>query len=186
MKKTLSIIPENPELVFIALNPTEEALNNKAVFSRDNAFWNLLEKAGILENSILKVDLKDRAKEAFLDQKHSKKKFGFADLLPQVYETDSNKVKIPKDAVSHLLTTTPHLKETKKIALMGQKVVDAFARNFEGIKKWKNIPVIGSKRQFGCIGSIIFDGNEIELFAMPFPVNNNVKNKHEYYASLIQ
>ncbi|MFM8319134.1 MAG: hypothetical protein ACKOAV_12300 [Bacteroidota bacterium] len=62
MKKTLSIIPENPELVFIALNPTEEALNNKAVFSRDNAFWNLLEKAGILENSILKVNLKDRAK----------------------------------------------------------------------------------------------------------------------------
>ena len=136
--------------------------------------------------SILKVDLKNRAKEAFLEQKHSKKKFGFADLLPKVSETDSNKVKIPKDAVNDLLKTTPHLKDTKKIALMGQKVVDAFARNFEGIKKWKNIPVIDGKRQFGCIGSIIFDGRKIELFAMPFPVNNNVKNKHEYYASLIK
>ncbi len=186
MEKTLSIIPENPDLVFIALNPTEEALNNKAVFSRDNAYWNLLEKAGILEMSILKVDLKDRAKEAFLEQKHSKKKFGFADLLPKVSETDSNKVKIPKDAVNDLLKTTPHLKDTKKIALMGQKVVDAFARNFVGIKKWKNIPVIDGKRQFGCIGSIIFDGRKIELFAMPFPVNNNVKNKHECYASLIK
>jgi hypothetical protein len=186
MEKTLSIIPENPYLVFIALNPTEEALNNKAVFSRDNAYWNLLEKAGILEMSILKVDLKDRAKEAFFEQKHSKKKLGFADLLPQVSETDSNKVKIPKDAVNDLLKTTPHLKDTEKIALMGQKVVDAFARNFKGIKKWKNIPVIDGKRQFGCIGSINFDGSEIELFAMPFPVNNNVKNKHEYYASLIK
>lgn len=52
-EKILNIVPENPELVLIALNPTEEAIANNSVFSRDEAFWNLL-----IQANILKVDVK--------------------------------------------------------------------------------------------------------------------------------
>ena len=186
MKKTLNIVPENPYIVFIALNPTKEAIQNNAVFSRDNSFWNLLIKAKIIKESVLEVELISRANDVFQQQKHSDFKLGFADLLPLITETDSKKVQIPDDAVCKLLKNTPHLKDTKRIALLGQKVVDSFARAHKGLIKWQNIPIIEGKRQFGKIGKIYIEEKEIELFAMPFPVNNNIENKHKYYNSLIK
>lgn len=190
MKETLSIIPENPYLVLIGLNPTKEAIKNKAVFSRDEAFWNLLISAGILKNSIKEVDLKKRASASFLTQIHSDYRLGFADLLPLIDETDSKKVKVPKGSAKELFETTPNLKSAKRIALLGQKVVDAFYKEYglnikNGIKNWGGLTKVGDKKQFGSIGEIEIEGKKIEVFAMPFPVNNSIEKKHEFYSKLI-
>lgn len=184
MKQTLSIIPENPFLVLIGLNPTKEAIKNKAVFSRNEAFWNLLISAGILNTSIKEVDLKKRASVAFLTQIHSDYRLGFADLLPLIDETDSRKVNVPKGSAKELFETTPNLKNAKRIALLGQKVVDAFAKEY-GLNNWKSLPKVGDKKQFGAIGEIEIEGMKIEIFAMPFPVNNSIEKKHEYYSKLL-
>jgi hypothetical protein len=186
MEETLNIIPEKPYLVFIALNPTEEAIKNKSVFSRDESFWNLLINAGIIKKTIKELDLKQRAKAIFLQQLHIHSQFplGFADLLPLINEKDSNKVKVPGNAAEELFRSSPNLKHTKKIALLGQKVVDSFAKEFD-LTKWNEILISDDgKKQFGLIGEITIENNNIKVYAMPFPVNSSIANKHEFYRKL--
>lgn len=185
MNNKLNIIPESPELVFIALNPTQEAVDNNAVFSRDEGFWNLLISACIIRESIKKVKLKERAKEAFQEQKHSNIRIGFTDLLP-VIETDSKKVIVPPEAASFLIETAPNLKYAKRIALLGQKVVNSFSKDYAGLKSWEVIKRESNQNRFGEIGEIRIEDNIIEIYAMPFPINNNIKNKEVYYSKLIQ
>jgi hypothetical protein len=179
MSKNLNIVPDDPYLVLIALNPTEEALRNNAVFSRDESFWNLLRDANLTED-ISHLPLSIRATEVFKNQKYSKRRIGFADLLPLISETDSKKVKPEKGSAIKLLEEVPNICKAKKIGLLGQKVVDAFAKDYK-LKKWSKIEVMAGERQFGKIGVI----GQIEVFAMPFPVNNNIANKHTFYKLLV-
>jgi len=185
MEKTLNIIPENPELVFIALNPTKEAIVNGAVFSTSKGFWNLLKNAQIINKTIDEVELKYRAKEVFLCQKHSEIPLGFADLLPLIDETDSKKVKVHFGVARKLINSSPNLKHAKRIALLGQKVVDSFANEY-GLTKWDKIQKDeDGKKQFGFIGEITNEKNNIRVYAMPFPVNNSIANKHKFYKKLL-
>lgn len=182
MNLNLNIVPDDPYLVLIALNPTEESLKNKAIFSRDESFWNLLREAGLIKD-VSHVPLSKRAIEVFGKQKHSEKRIGFADLLPLIYETDSNKVKVPKGCAKKLFNEVPNIAKAQKIGLMGEKVVKAFARDFAreyGLKSWSKLEVVGKIRQFDSIGKI----GDTEIFAMPFPVNSNIPNKHEFYKKL--
>jgi len=194
MSKTLNIIPENPFLVIIGLNPTEEAIANKAVFSRDNAFWNILTKAGLIKDvsvsgvKLCDVPLKDRAIEVFEKQNFKLNGYtaGFADLLPLVSEKFSKKVNIPLGSTIDLFKSSPNLQNAKKIVLMGQKVVDGFAQDYKSLKKWRDMPLNSNgSKSYGHIGNIVVNGNVIQVYAMPFPVNNNIKNKHIIYNSVL-
>ena len=185
MEETLNIIPEQPDLVFIALNPTKEAIDNCAVFSTSKGFWNLLKNAKIINVKIDEVELKSRAKEVFLSQKHSELKLGFADLLPLIEETDSKKVKVPFDAAKKLFDSSPNLRHAERIALLGQKVVDSFAKEYNLIKWDKIKKGVDGKKQFGEIGKITIEKKTIKVYAMPFPVNNSIANKHEFYKTLL-
>lgn len=182
-KLCLNIIPEKADLVLIALNPTEEAIKNKAVFSTNEAFWNLLQRAGLIEE-VSHLPLAKRAVEVFELNNFSSYKLGFADLLPFVKEKNSNKVKVHENAAKELVDVL-EIKEVKKIALLGQKVVDSFAREYEGIKSWSQIEIVNGLRQFGKIGEISLKMNTIEVFAVPFPVNNSIKDKYIYYENLL-
>ena len=184
MKKILNIVPENPELVLIALNPTEEAIANNSIFSRDEAFWNLLILAGILKVEVKEIDLKKRAERVFQFQECTNIRVGFADLLPLETEKKSNNVKIPKEAAKSLLNDCVNLQNTKKIALLGEKVVNAFAKEFN-LNNWDDMKKKGSQNRFGKIGELIINNNTIKIFAMPFTINNSIKDKHEYYKKLI-
>lgn len=190
MKATLDIVPTNCNVVFIGLNPTLEAIEKRAVFSRDEAFWNVLLKAGLLNESLKGVPVKERAFEVFEKGNHSVLRVGFADLLPLESCTNSKNVKVPKDAAVRLFQSgdqneIPNLKYTKKIALLGQKVVNAFAKDFNSLKKWEDLEVIDGVKQFGSIGIIEVGGNKIEVFAFPFPVNTSIPNKHEIYKKIL-
>ena len=100
--------------------------------------------------------------------------------MPLIYETDSKKVKPEIGSASQLLKEVPSICKAKKIGLLGQKVVDAFAKDF-GLKSWSKLKVINGLRQFGKIGDIA----NIEIYAMPFPVNNKIPQKHNYYKMLL-
>lgn len=174
--KNLNILPDNAEIVFVALNPTEEAKNNGAVFPRDKSFWNILRDADIIDDHS-KYKASEMAEVVFRRGELSKVVLGIADLKPDIFETDSRKVKVIKGDAA-LLASDLAKKKTKKIALMGQKVVDAFAKDFPNLRNWSN------KRDYGKIGEIDIEGHVMEVFALPFPVNNNVSNKPEYFKKL--
>lgn len=74
--------------------------------------------------------------------------------------------------------------KNKKIALLGEKVVNAFAKEFNLIN-WDDMKKKGSQNRFSEIGEITINNNKIKIFAMPFPINNSIKDKHEYYKKLI-
>jgi len=183
-KNTLNIIPYRADIVLVALNPTEEAINNGAVFSRDSAFWNLLHKAKII-NDVSHIPLPQRAIEVFKKQKYSNLTLGFADLLPLLIETDSRNVTVEAGTANHLIKRHLKRNRVKKIALMGQKVVDGFNQDFPHLLSWNAIPIAAGEKDFGLIGKINLSGHSIDVYAMPFPVNNSIRDKHIYYQRLL-
>jgi hypothetical protein len=187
MKNThelLDIVPANAGIVLVGLNPTKEAIEQKAVFCNSNAFWNVLVKSGLLHSSILKVPKKQRAIEAFQNQGYSHTTVGFADLLPLESETDSKKVKIPLNVAHNFIHNSQNIRTAEKLVLMGQKVANAFAKQY-GLTKWENLPIVDGVKQFGSIGTIAMDGQKIEIIAVPFPVNNSIKDKPAIYKNAI-
>jgi hypothetical protein len=184
-KNTLNIIPYKADIVLIALNPTEEAIKNRAVFSRDSAFWNLLQRADIISD-VSDVPLPKRAIEVFKKQKFSNIRLGFADLLPLVIETDSRNVNVTAGTANIFVKSHLQRNKVKKIALMGQKVVDGFCQDYPDLMSWNAIPMLNGEKDYGYIGNITFKNEIIRVYAMPFPVNNNISNKHIFYNRLLQ
>jgi len=183
-KNTHNIIPYRADIVLVALNPTKDAINNGAVFSRDSAFWNLLYDANIIFD-VSRVPLNQRAIEVFKKQKHSILKIGFADLLPLLIETNSRNVTVEVGTANHLVKRHIRRNRVKKIALMGQKVVDGFNQDYTHLPSWNQIPIVAGERDFGFIGRIELSGHSIAVYAMPFPVNNSIRDKHIYYNRLL-
>jgi hypothetical protein len=183
MNKNLNVIPDNADVVFIALNPTALAIENDALFSRDESLWNILIKAGILKESIKEVDLKNRVKEVCGENKHTVNnlKIGIADLLPLTIESDSKKVKVNHGDANKLFEFDPQLKTAKKIVLLGQKVVDGFRKDFPHLKSWADLR---KSTAGGYIGSIFMGSHEIKVYSMPFPSTNNIPDKHTIYAKI--
>jgi hypothetical protein len=183
---TLNIIPPNPDIVFIALNPTKDAIKNGAVFSRDKAFWNILVKSGILAESLNEVPLIDRARVVCSEGKHlTNWNIGIADLLPHVIETNSKNVKIPNGSATELFDSEPNLQNAKKIVLLGKNVTEGFRRDFPQLESWDSLSNSTGIKDFGSIGTIEMNGNKIKVYSMPFPVNNNIPAKHDIYKGII-
>jgi hypothetical protein len=180
LKKYLNILIGEIDLAFIALNPTETAIKNGAVFSRNRTFWNILEDAEIIKGSG-NIEIINLAKEVFKLGNLSTMRLGFADLLPYVVETDSSKVK-PTSADVRILSKKLAEHRTKRVALMGQKVVDAFAKEFSDLPKWKNI----RKKDFGFIGKIKVEYQSMEVFAMPFPGTSSIPNRYLAFKKLLE
>ncbi len=187
MRISLNKIPNNADVVFIALNPTESAIHNQALFSRDEAFWNILIKADFLDAAIKKIPLKNRVTIVCEEQKFTKNNIiiGIADLLPNIVETDSKKVKVEKHKVKELFDLNPQLKKAKKIVLLGEKVVNSFNSYFLTLKKWHEIKIIDGIRDYGDIGNIRIENQEIKCYAMPFPTNNNIPEKPKFYSRIL-
>ena len=187
MSTLLNAIPNNADIVFIALNPTEDAIRNQALFSRDEAFWNILIKSKILNEAIKDVPLKDRVNivcRSFM-LTNGNLRIGIADLLPFVVETDSKKVNVKKHNAMNLFEINPQLKTAKKLVLLGEKVVNGFHSDFPTLTKWRDIKIVNDIRDYGEIGTITVDNMSIKCYAMPFPTNNNIPEKPKFYSRIL-
>ena len=183
--KTLNILNRDLDIVFVALNPTEEAKLNGAVFSTDRGFWNILEKAGLITKKANEYPLQEMANIVFRDKnsEHVNYSMGFADLVEDCYEKNSKNVKILKGTAIKLAENLIRNHHAKKIVLMGQKVVDAFAMDYpkNTILKWNH-----EDADYGsCIGKIEIDNFTTSVYKVPFPVNNNVEDRHLYYLNCL-
>lgn len=170
------------DIAFVGLNPTQEAIDNGAIYSRNRTFWNILEKSGLIR-STAHLHLNDIPKEVLLSSKYSDYRIGYTDVMPHIIETDSSKVNIEQDYVRKLIKTITDYK-VKKIALLGQKVIDSFAKEITTIKTWKAMKAEGENR-FGKIGFIKDDNQRIEVYGLPFPTRSSLIEKHLHYRKLI-
>ena len=171
---SLNIIPQDADIVLVGLNPTEEAIQNGAVWSTTRHIWNILQDSGITNNTD-EFDVKSLAERIFQNGECCEIRLGIADLVEDNYSKSSKHVKPLNKNVSDLLNTLAK-KKVKKVGLMGQKVVDAFGK-FTKEKKWKNT-------FFGKMYSVKIGNNELHIYKLPFPTGM-IPDKAEKYKTLL-
>lgn len=137
------------DLLFVALNAPEFSNANTHWFSYNLSFWNLLNRAGIITQSIhdpLKGDL-----TVFGDIKinYTNWLIGVTDLNREVVSTQSSLVVTHKGQVERILSIAEN-NSVKKIYLMHSKVAEEFELN--GIISRNNKKVTN---EFGMVGKYI-------------------------------
>jgi hypothetical protein len=180
----MKYLSNETEIVFVGLNPTEQALKHNSVFCQTATFWNILEQSGIYPNmsTIKKHDdlaggrYKDFAQIVFCG------KLGFKDLVEDVFEKKANKVRVQKHHVEQLIRDIDST-SIKKLVLLGKGVFDSF-------QKHVNIANSdSSKIEYGRVGVITLSSEggkrDVEVFCMPFPETSPIPNKANYYKQII-
>lgn len=166
------------DIVFVGLNPTEEAKKNNAVFSERNTFWKILKEAGLIDK--YPEDLTKCADAVFGVEKN----LGYADLVPGCTAKKSSNVKIPANAVSTLLEKIEKT-EAKKVVLLGHKVAEAFVKELGLSKEWEELK---KHKDYGYLGKGKYPktGSEFDVYVMPFPETAPVPEKSKFYKKIIQ
>ena len=180
----MKFISKNSRNIFIGLNPTNDAKSHKAVFCRDAAFWNLLKMANIKPfNNVLpqRIEKLKKSKGSYKNFAsayfNANSKYGFTDLLPNIYNTNSNKVKPKSVDVENLIKTLANT-DVEKIGLMHSKVIKAF-KNANVIQNYNG------NNGYGNIGYVIINNKKVEVYTMPFPsAPISTKQKVPHYAAM--
>jgi|GEM_PF-1514792 len=169
-------IPQDADVLFTGLNPTRQALRDGALFSHDRSFWNLLERAGFYAGTgnIPAAEMYPLLVAGKLDE-HLK--IGLADLLPHIDEQHAANVRVELEFV-HAYVQEAARKKVKRIGLMGDKVARAFAKAYPQLA----YNSIQNKQNF--MGRLVIGNHTITFYSLPFPNNNSIPNKDEYYRNL--
>jgi len=159
--KLKPFIGHNLEILFIALNPPKKSNDIGHYFSGFPNFWNQLFLSGLIEKE---VDKKNADELIFGSNNFNYKNwnYGVTDLVPDLVETSSQKVRPTNDHVNNLIDTI--CKHKPKNAIIMHSVV----RN----KMYdKNTPMTT-----GPIGRILRNrGCETNFFLVPFPHGDSIK-----------
>ena len=178
------------EIVFVALNPTEEAIENNAVFCKTVTFWRILKDAGFAV-SVVKEEGDAPYKNMAASVFNKNTIYGFIDLVEDCHEKKSNNVSINR---SHIQIFKNKLQKIncKKIVILGHKIAQVFSNYFNlkeewdsllknPIKQYSNSGKLKEYRNYGYLGDIEIDANKIKVYVVPFPETSSIKNKSEYY-----
>jgi hypothetical protein len=163
------------DILWVSLNPTQQAISEKAIFGNSNGLWNIYRKAGLIHETTCSIAPNNMQETIYVRKIGTDYNMEHLDLLPHIIETDSNLVN-PTIKDVYVFIEKIKCNPPKVIALMGQKVVDAFHKAYPELKSWKKM-----KGKFGQIGELNIDGVLVPVFKLPFPVNNSIPNKHEHY-----
>ena len=163
------------DILWVSLNPTQQAIDEKAIFGNSNGLWNIYRRAGLIHESTFRIEPNKMQETIYNRKVGTDYNMEHLDLLPHIIETDSKLVKPTINDV-YVFIENIKLNPPKVIALMGQKVVDAFHKAYPEIKSWNQ-----TKGKFGQIGVLDIGGILVPVFKLPFPVNNSTPNKDEHY-----
>ena len=158
--KLKPFIGHNLEILFIALNPPKKSNDNGHYFSRFPNFWNQLFLSGLIEKE---VDKKNADELIFGSNNFNYKNwnYGVTDLVPDLVETSSQKVRPTNDHVNNLKDDIYKYKPKNAI------IIHSKVKKMLGISK-------GMKA--GYIGDILRNkGCETNFFLVPFPHHNTIK-----------
>jgi len=166
------------DILWVSLNPTQQAIDEKAIFGNSNGLWNIYRKAGFIHEFTSNIKPNKMQNTIYDNKIGTDYNMEHKDLLPHIIETDSKLVNPTINDV-HVFIEEIKLNTPKIIGLMGQKVVDAFHKAYPELKSWDQM-----KGEFGQMGVLDIDGILVPVFKLPFPVNNSIPNKHEHYKLL--
>lgn len=177
-KSTLvPFLRENLSILFVGLNPVKGSNQNGHYFSVNSAFWNQLFESGLINKQVdkLSADIEIFGKN---EKNHNKWEFGITDLITEIAESDSSKIK-PTLKNFEFLINQIELYKPKTVVLLHKKVLDSFNKN---LFLSKSIQV-----NEGNVGKLI-KGVDTTFFSIAFPHGNTFtsKSKIEKYTELKQ
>ena len=151
-------IHPNMDILFVALNAPEISNSNAHWFSRNLNFWDILFDAGLIASRIqdpLKGD-----ETIFRNQtiNNNKRIFGVTDLVRNIVQTNSSRVKTDNGQVQRVLSILDN-NPTKKVCLMHSAVAVQFQKS--GIIK-RNY--LSGENIYGLVGN--YNGSKI--YEVPF------------------
>lgn len=163
-----SLIPfvrNNPDILFIGLNPAKGSSIKKHYFSVNQAFWNQLYSSGLI---IEKVDKCHADDSVFGSNKINYKnwQFGITDLVTQIAESNSTRIKPQHtdcEAMYKLIIKT----KPKTAVILHGKVLNIFI---------KYLGYIPPDSNTGKIGKLITSCST-NFFNIAFPHGNSINSE---------
>lgn len=157
-------IRRNLDILFVGLNPPQQSNSNGHYFSgKQSRFFHLLFKSGLITANINKL-IADERIFGQNDLNFFRSDFGVIDLVPDLVETDSNRVKPNMTHLTKLIDTIIEF-EPRIVCIIHSKVRDIFNRSKD--------PRLTGKLIYGKSGILLRDCSSL-FFLNYFPNGNNI------------
>ena len=163
------------DILFLALNPAPDSAKNKSWFSGNKSFWNLLYRSGLITRPVGEAVGADKLVFGSSSINHKKSVYGAIDLVPDVVESKSRKVKV-NDRHLEQLRKTLKSHSVKVLCIMHYRVAEELEKA-RWIKRRRGY----QRRKYGLVGTL----GSTRIYEMPFHLGNNVADKHKLYESLL-
>jgi len=150
------------EILFVGLNPAKGSSDNRHYFSVNQAFWNQLFDAGLITKKVNKLEA-DEIVLGSNEINYNGWSYGITDLVPDIAESDSGKVK-PTEAHCKKLKDQIQKYKPKVVIFLLKKVSKKFLR-------YLGKPPV--KANHGKIGQVLENVPTI-FYAIAFPHSNNI------------
>lgn len=164
------ILHPQMDILFVALNPPVNSNNNGHYFSNNLSFWNLLYNSELIVKPVKNKLTGDD--EVFRQNTNNYKNavYGITDLVHNVVETNSNKVKVERTRVERILKIID-THSVKKVCLMHSSVGNAF----------QEAGLIKGNPDYGLVGKY----KSTLIYEVPFH-NASISEKEKYYKKLLK
>lgn len=163
--KLVPFLRPNLEILFIGLNPAKGSSNNGHYFSVNQAFWNQLRDSKLITKYVDKQNADDIIFGSH-EANFKSWQYGITDLVNQIAESDSKKIKPTIEDCEKLKTDI--LKYRPKISvLLHKKVLKCFLNYLD-----RPIPASNT----GSLGQLIQDCETI-FFNIAFPHGNSITSE---------
>jgi G:T/U-mismatch repair DNA glycosylase len=161
------ILHARMDILFVALNPPDTSNRNGHYFSYNLSFWNLLRESGLITKKVKSKLTGDD--EVFRDNKinFNQSIFGITDLVHDLVETKSSKVKTDVQRVHRILQVV-NTRQVKLLCLMHSRVATAFQE--AGLVKRGSYGLVGKHRS-------------TSIYEVPFH-NASIYSKAKFYELL--
>lgn len=167
--KLQEILHPQMDILFVALNPPVNSNSNGHYFSNNLSFWNLLFNSELIVKQVKsKLTGDDEVfRQNTINYKNAN--YGITDLVHDVVETNSNKVKVERARVERILKMVD-THTIKKLCIMHSSVGIAFQK----------AGLIKRNPNYGLVG--IYKNTLI--YEVPFH-NAPIDEKEKYYNKLL-
>lgn len=162
------ILHPQMDILFVALNPPVGSNDNGHYFSNNLSFWNLLYQSGLITKRVKSKLTGDD--EVFRSNSLNYKNavYGITDLVHDMIETNSNKVKVDNQRISRIMEILDK-NEVKLMCIMHSKVAKAFQK----------AGIIVRSDEYGLVGRF----KNTLIYEVPFH-NASIGGKEKYYQAL--
>ncbi len=157
----------NLDILFVGLNPAKGSSDNRHYFSVNLAFWNQLYNSGLITSPVDKMEA-DYLIFGNNNLNFNNSNYGITDLITEIAESDSKKIKPSRNDVKRLIETINKY-QPRIVIILHSKVLSALYRYLG-----KESP----SSNHGYLGKLINQSNSL-FYAIAFPHGNTIKSSEK-------